>query len=184
MWGWERTFQWWWIGQPAGELDKGVCGLLRVWMREREWVHNRDKFLWGASYQRPNFGRNFLGIVQSNDCTRYRSQLLTLAAMWRSAYFRPLNLWSTGSVTRGLHLSQLSYRAVWLLIFCINLTRLWGPIVWSSISPHVAVEGFFLEVVIGTIPWRREWQPTPVFLPGESQGWRSLVGYSPKGRKE
>ena len=24
--------------------------------------------------------------------------------------------------------------------------------------------------------WRRKWQPTPVFLPGESQGWRSLVG--------
>ena len=26
--------------------------------------------------------------------------------------------------------------------------------------------------------WRRKWQPTPVFLPGESQGWRSLVGFS------
>ena len=27
------------------------------------------------------------------------------------------------------------------------------------------------------IPWRRKWQPTPVFLPGESQGQRSLAGY-------
>ena len=27
------------------------------------------------------------------------------------------------------------------------------------------------------IPWRREWQPTPVFLPEESHGQRSLVGY-------
>ena len=34
------------------------------------------------------------------------------------------------------------------------------------------------------IPWRRKWQPTPVFLPGESCGQRSLVGYSPCGRKE
>ena len=32
--------------------------------------------------------------------------------------------------------------------------------------------------------WRRKWQPTPVFLPGESHGWRSLVGYSPWGRKD
>ena len=32
---------------------------------------------------------------------------------------------------------------------------------------------------VGTIPWRREWQPTPVFLPGESHGQRNLVGYSP-----
>ena len=30
-------------------------------------------------------------------------------------------------------------------------------------------------------PWRRKWQPTPVSLPGESHGWRSLVGYSPQG---
>ena len=34
------------------------------------------------------------------------------------------------------------------------------------------------------IPWRREWQPTPIFLPGEFQGQRSLVGYSPQGCKE
>ena len=34
------------------------------------------------------------------------------------------------------------------------------------------------------IPWRRAWQPTPVFLPGESHGQRSLVGYSPWGHKE
>ena len=33
-------------------------------------------------------------------------------------------------------------------------------------------------------PWRRKWQPTPVFLPGESQGQESLGGYSPRGRKE
>ena len=34
------------------------------------------------------------------------------------------------------------------------------------------------------IPWRRAWQPTPVFLPGESHGQRSLVGYSPWDRRE
>ena len=33
------------------------------------------------------------------------------------------------------------------------------------------------------MPWRREWQPTPVFLLGESHGQRSLVGYSPWGHK-
>ena len=36
---------------------------------------------------------------------------------------------------------------------------------------------------IHTPPWRRKWQPTPVFLPGEFHGQRSLVGYSPWGRK-
>ena len=33
------------------------------------------------------------------------------------------------------------------------------------------------------IPWRRAWQPTPAFLPGESHGQRSLEGYSPWGCK-
>ena len=37
---------------------------------------------------------------------------------------------------------------------------------------------------IGKMPWRREWLPTPVFLPGEFHGQRSLVGYSPWGCKE
>ena len=32
--------------------------------------------------------------------------------------------------------------------------------------------------------WRRKWQPTPVFLPGESHGQRSLTDYSPWGHKE
>ena len=36
---------------------------------------------------------------------------------------------------------------------------------------------------IGRIPWRRKWQPTPVFLPGKSHGQRSLAGYSPWGRR-
>ena len=34
------------------------------------------------------------------------------------------------------------------------------------------------------ILWKRKWQPTPVFLPGESQGQRSLAGYSPWGSQE
>ena len=37
---------------------------------------------------------------------------------------------------------------------------------------------------VGKIVWRRNWQPTPVVLPGKSHGQRSVVGYSPWGRKE
>ena len=36
---------------------------------------------------------------------------------------------------------------------------------------------------VGKIPWKRKWQPTPVFLPGKSHGQRSLVGYSQQGHK-
>ena len=37
---------------------------------------------------------------------------------------------------------------------------------------------------VGKIPWRRKWQPTLVFLPGESRGQTSLVGYSPWAHRE
>ena len=37
---------------------------------------------------------------------------------------------------------------------------------------------------VGKIPWKRKWQPTPVFLPGKSHGWKSLVSYSPLGCKK
>ena len=44
------------------------------------------------------------------------------------------------------------------------------------------------EIWVGSLGWEdpleEAWQPTPVFLPGESPGQRSLAGYSPRGHKE
>ena len=36
---------------------------------------------------------------------------------------------------------------------------------------------------VGKIPWRRKWEPTPIFLPGKTHRQRSLEGYSPWGRQ-
>ena len=41
----------------------------------------------------------------------------------------------------------------------------------------------YTDTYTHTHPWRKKWQPTPVFLPGEFHGQRSLVGYSPWGCK-
>ena len=40
------------------------------------------------------------------------------------------------------------------------------------------IEGYYTLLIrwVGKIPWKRSWQPTPVFLPGESHGQRRLVG--------
>ena len=40
------------------------------------------------------------------------------------------------------------------------------------------------DLWVGKIPWRRKWQPTPVFLPGKFHRERSMAGYSPWGHKE
>ena len=71
--------------------------------------------------------------------------------------------------------------------FCVEL---WGngPNLWK-LGIHATVLtgerglpcGF--EPLFGKVPWRREWHPTPVFLPGESHGQRSLGGYSSWGLK-
>ena len=50
----------------------------------------------------------------------------------------------------------------------------WGAIVFSSCGASGKI---FMH-------WRGKWQPTPVFLPGESHGWRSLVGCRQWGRTE
>ena len=48
--------------------------------------------------------------------------------------------------------------------------------------PAVQETGF--DPWVRKIPWKREWLPTPVFLPEELHGQRNLAGCSPRGRKE
>ena len=64
-----------------------------------------------------------------------------------------------------------------VLVVCLCCTGLpW----W--LNPPAVQETWFLSLG-QKMPWRRKWQPTPVFLPGKSHGQRSLVGYSRLGWK-
>ena len=60
----------------------------------------------------------------------------------------------------------------------------WTSFTFTSLSVCLQCGRPGFDPWVGKIPWRRKWQPTPVFLPGESHGRRSLEGYSPRGRKE
>ena len=79
-----------------------------------------------------------------------------------------------------------------LTFFIIGLLMLKRPILgcwWASLVAQrlkrlPAVKEIWVRSLGREDPWRRKWQPTPVFLPEESHGLRSLVGYSPRGRKE
>ena len=51
-------------------------------------------------------------------------------------------------------------------------------------NPHASCRRCSFNPWVRKIPWRRSWQPTPVFLLGESYGQRSLTGYGPQGLKE
>ena len=54
----------------------------------------------------------------------------------------------------------------------------------KNTSAHAGDRRHMFSPWVGKIPCRREWQPIPVLLPGESHGQRSQVGYSPWGCKE
>ena len=68
-------------------------------------------------------------------------------------------------------------------VLALPLTRFQGRLGFPGGSmvrnPPVKQETWFLSLVQEDFPWRRKWQPTPVFLPGAFHGQRSLVGPSP-----
>ena len=70
---------------------------------------------------------------------------------------------------------------LWLFIFFHHLMGFPGGSVVKNLP---AVQETRFDPRAGKIPWRRKWQPIPIFLPGKSHGQRSLVGYSPWGWKE
>ena len=65
---------------------------------------------------------------------------------------------------------------------------LYNAVLVSATRQHESATGIHLspgfDPWVGKTPYWRKWQPTPVFLPGESHGQGSLVGYSPWGRRE
>ena len=62
---------------------------------------------------------------------------------------------------------------------CSSKKNLWGfPGGTSDKKPSWQCRRPGFNPWVGKIPWRKAWQPTPVFLPGESHGQRSLAGYS------
>ena len=102
----------------------------------------------------------------------------------------PLGLTGLISLQSEGLLRVFSSTTIWKHQFSV-LSLLYGPTLtsvhedWQNHSLTMVVSkvlGFNLWVV--KIPWRRKWQPTPVYLPGKSHGKRSLAGYSSWDLKE
>ena len=59
----------------------------------------------------------------------------------------------------------------------LNIQQLGASLVAQTVKDLPAEQETRFDPWVGKIPWRRAWQPTPVSLPGESHGQRSLVRY-------
>ena len=111
----------------------------------------------------------------SEDCTlsgKVLSHTLLLTS-WECFY---LGVWGTQGTRERTEVVMFQLR--------LKLSRVGASLLaqWQRIRLQCRRRGF--HPWVGKIPWRREWLPTPVFLPGESHRQKSLVGYSPWGRKE
>ena len=84
------------------------------------------------------------------------------------------------SVQMRMNLSAVTLGRIYTSYYK-NLFLFWW-LRWQSICLQWGRPGF--DPWVGKIPWRREWQPTPVLLPGKFHAQRSLVGYRPWGWKE
>jgi len=66
----------------------------------------------------------------------------------------------------------------------LPLISLWASLVAQAIKNLLQCRRPEFDPWVGKIVWRKEWLPSLVILPGEFQGQRSQVGYSPWGHKE
>ena len=96
-------------------------------------------------------------------------------------------VWMTPTFTlESRHFSFRDLLFLLLLSHSVVSSSLRSQALWDSLvaqtvkNPPAMLETRF-DPWVGTIPWRRKWQPTPVFLSEESPGQRSLAGYSPCG---
>ena len=54
----------------------------------------------------------------------------------------------------------------------------------QMVKNSAAMQDTWVRSLVGKIPWKRAWEPTPVFFPGDFHGRRSLVSYSAWDRRE
>ena len=95
------------------------------------------------------------------------------ASTWAMIYLHHLHLKPGGKPTFSSSAARLQTTHL-VQKTLITSCHSHNPIVLNFVPIFAYLSGAF---------WRRKWQPTPVLLPGESHGQRSLAGYSPWGHK-
>ena len=110
------------------------------------------------------------------------------AATWKGPLYVS---WPLPQLTASIscrHVSKRAFRRLQLPFFFLFWPSPWASQVVLVVKNPPTNAGDLKRLEfdpwVRRIHWGRAWQPTPLFLPGESHGQRSLAGYSPWGRKE
>ena len=85
-----------------------------------------------------------------------------------------------------IYLYLVAYKKLWYLYHSFRLTLCckWGFLVTQIVKNLPATQETWIQSLVRKVPWRRKWQPTPVFLLGEFHGLRSLASYGSRGSQE
>ena len=127
------------------------------------------------------------GSVFSNFYHMVISLIEGIVLSW-TTYLTPANISSIPFWYRVSEVqTYISQRVLGFYLYVRIKSGVWG--IWASLVAQMvknlpAVQKNQVQSWVRKIRWRREWLPTPVFLPGEFHGQRSLGSYTPWGHKE
>ena len=173
-----------------------ICTILSTWSRVLTW---KSYERWTLKYtQAHKCGRKWVFILPQ--AVAYWGEIRKIHTCWDAGQLKRELIWKRNPVTqRGRLHWELAVGDHRLIAPPFAILK--GPVQKHSGKPlggsfpsgtsgkeHICQcrrhkrPGF--DPWVGKIPWRRAWQPTPVSLPGESYGQRSLEGYSPWCCKE
>ena len=126
-------------------------------------------------------GRTRLKRLSSNPCWKYCSPkgntFKSMGIYWASWYKKTSAgkvWWIRGQIQCGVPAGETGQKNLW----CGTILGLGASLVAQMVKNLPALQKTGLDPWVGKILWRKEWLPTPVFLPGEFHGQGSLVGYS------
>ena len=139
-----------------------MCMCLSCWHSWVSWIFVLMFFI--------NFGK-FLGFILWKKLAHF-TFLLLLGFSLQTVWYYPIGLKEKAMET---HSNSLAWKIPWME----EPGRL-----QSMVSLKVRHDWVTSLSLFTFMHWRRKWQPTPVFLPRESQGWGSLVGCHLWGRTE
>ena len=116
----------------------------------------------------------------------YRSHTLFKALADNSVHFLTWLFWALLSIDVYYNFGSMLAAFYWLCDKWVAYKDLKYFLIYSNYSSSWKLNSckwIFFVSYFHLQPWRREWQPTLVFLPGEFHGRRNLAGYSPRGHK-
>ena len=179
-WVWARSRRWWWTGKPSVLQSMGLQRVRHDWTTVlTDWLISKD-------------------IMPEDPCNVSKLNLFSYELFWIGYYmslFFVLIISNKGNSFSLLKLQDIRKQRYIIhsqkAMAVYSRTLVW-KIPWteeprrlqSTGSLGVGHDSVTSLSLFTFMHWRWKWQPTPVFLPGESQGWGSPVGCSLWGRTE